>query len=72
MIGTSPSVLLAHMNSALIISLLVVFAGYAFAAEPTNADEAAKKKAAQNKAIDEKYQVWKAKLPPDQQGWETV
>ena len=60
------------MNSALIISLLIVFAGYAFAAEPTNADEAAKKKAAQNKAIDEKYQVWKAKLPPDQQGWETV
>ena len=72
MIGTSPSVLLAHMNSALIISLLIVFAGYAFAAEPTNADEAAKKKAAQNKAIDEKYQAWKAKLPPDQQAWETV
>ena len=41
-------------------------------AEPTNAAEAAAKKAAADKAIDEKYQAWKAKLLPDQQAWETV
>ena len=40
--------------------------------EPTNAKEAAEKKAAADKAIDEKYQVWKASLPSDQQKWETI
>lgn len=40
--------------------------------EPTNAAEAAAKKAAADKLIDEKYQAWKATLPPDQQAWETV
>jgi GDSL-like Lipase/Acylhydrolase family len=40
--------------------------------EPTNAAEAAAKKAAADKVIDEKYQVLKAKLPEDQQAWETV
>lgn len=40
--------------------------------EPTNAAEAAAKKAAEDKAVDEKYQAWKATLPPDQQAWETV
>lgn len=40
--------------------------------EPTNAAEAAAKKAAADKAIDERYQAWKAKLPAEQQAWETV
>ena len=40
--------------------------------EPTNAAEAAAKKAADDKAVDEKYQAWKATLPADQQAWETV
>ena len=40
--------------------------------EPTNAKESAQKKAAADAVIDKKYQAWKAKLPPDQQAWETV
>ncbi|MCB1208499.1 MAG: SGNH/GDSL hydrolase family protein [Verrucomicrobiales bacterium] len=40
--------------------------------EPTNAAEAAAKKAAEDKAIDEKYQAIVSKLPPDQQAWEKV
>lgn len=40
--------------------------------EPTNAAEAAAKKAAADKIIDERYQALKAKLPADQQAWETV
>ena len=40
--------------------------------EPTNAAEAAAKKAAEDKVVDEKYQAWKATLPADQQAWETV
>ncbi len=42
------------------------------ALEPTNAKEAAEKKAAEDKAIDVKYQAWKATLPPEQQQWETT
>lgn len=56
---------------------LLAFAGIADAQvksqnEPTNAAEAAAKKAAEDKVVDEKYQAWKAKLPADQQAWETV
>lgn len=40
--------------------------------EPTNASEAAAKKAAANQVTDERYQALKAKLPADQQQWETV
>lgn len=40
--------------------------------EPTNAREAAEKKAAADRAIDEKYQAWKSTLPPEQQQWETI
>ena len=38
--------------------------------EPTNAAEAATKKAAEDAAIDAQYQALVAKLPPDQQAWE--
>lgn len=41
-------------------------------AEPTNASEAAAKKAAEDKALDTAYQAWKATLPPKHQAWERV
>ena len=40
------------------------------AAEPTNATEAAAKKAARDAEVDAKYQALVAKLPPEQQAWE--
>ena len=57
--------------------LLLAFAGLTQAQiktqnEPTNAAEAAAKKAADEEAVDERYQAWKAKLPADQQAWESV
>lgn len=42
------------------------------AKEPTNAKEAAEQKAARDKVTAEKFALWKAKLPPEQQAWETV
>lgn len=42
------------------------------AIEPTNAKEAAEKRAAEDKATDEKFQQWKATLSPEQQAWESV
>lgn len=38
--------------------------------EPTNAKEAAEKKAAADKKLEERYQALVATLPPDQQAWE--
>ena len=43
-----------------------------FSAEPTNAKEAAAKRAAADKVIDERFQKWKATLSPEQQAWETT
>ena len=40
--------------------------------EPTNDAEAAAKKAAADKVVDEHYAALVAKLPPDQQAWERV
>jgi lysophospholipase L1-like esterase len=40
--------------------------------EPTNAKEAAAKKAAQDAAVEEKYQALVAKLSPEEQAWEKV
>jgi hypothetical protein len=40
--------------------------------EPTNAAEAAAKKAAEDEAIDRRYQQWKRSLSPERQAWETV
>lgn len=40
------------------------------ATEPTNAKEAAEKKAAEDAAIDAKYQAFVATLPAEQQAWE--
>ena len=62
------------MKSALLFLTLVSLshAQVKTQTEPTNAVEAAAKKAAEDKAVDEKYQTLKATLPPDQQAWETV
>lgn len=40
--------------------------------EPTNADEAAAKKAKQEAEVNKKFAAWKASLPAKQQAWETV
>lgn len=40
--------------------------------EPTNAAEAAAKKAQQEAEINKKFAAWKATLSPEQQAWETV
>jgi hypothetical protein len=55
------------MNAILLLAV-ALFA----ATEPTNAKEAAEKKAAADKRLDEQYATWVAKLPPEQQAWERV
>ena len=57
-----------------LVSLLLVLPCPAAppAVEPTNAKESAQKKAEADAALDREYQAWKAKLPADQQAWETV
>jgi len=40
--------------------------------EPTNAAEAAARKAAEDKAIEVRYQQWKDALSPERQAWEAV
>jgi hypothetical protein len=42
------------------------------ATEPTTAREAAEKKAAEDKAIADRFAAWKATLSPRQQAWETL
>jgi lysophospholipase L1-like esterase len=61
-----------------ILALLFLAGALAFGAnepakvEPTNAQEAAAKKAAQDKVVDERYLAWVAKLSPAEQEWERV
>lgn len=59
-----------------LLALFLVLTASAFAQksalEPTNAAEAAARKAAQDKIVEEKYQALVAKLPPDQQAWEKL
>ena len=64
------------MKSLFAIALLVLgstalVAGPA-ATEPTNAAEAAAKKAAAEAAVAAKYEAWVATLSPERQAWETV
>src|SRR4051794_24482341 len=65
-------------NKLLISVILTVLCAVCVAAEPpkpdepTNAGEAAAKKAAADKAINDKYQRWKASLPPEQRKWEEI
>lgn len=42
------------------------------ATEPSTAEEAAKKKSAEDAAVNEKFAAWKATLPPAQQKWESI
>lgn len=61
-----------------LLALLCLTAAWAVAApettktEPTNAQELAAKKAAQDATIDAKYFAWVAQLPPEAQAWEKV
>jgi lysophospholipase L1-like esterase len=59
------------MRPILLLATLFLATGLP-AAEPTNAAEAAAKKAAEDKRIDALYQEKKAKLSPERQAWETV
>jgi len=52
--------------------LLLVSSHAVFAAEPTNAAEAAKAKAAATAALEVKYQAWVETLTPEHQAWERV
>ena len=52
------------------LAALVAGMATAYAAEPTNAKEAAEKKAAQDAVTNEKYKALVATLPPAQQAWE--
>jgi len=60
------------MKRLVLAFLLLGSAGFVRAAEPTNAAEAAAKKAAEDKAVDEQYQKWKAGLTPKRKAWEAV
>jgi hypothetical protein len=55
-----------HLLALFSLALVLV------AAEPTNAKEAAAKKAAQDAAVEVKYQALVAKLSPEEQAWEKV
>ncbi|TDU81350.1 lysophospholipase L1-like esterase [Prosthecobacter fusiformis] len=59
--------LLLRSLSVLLFSTLVIRS-----VEPTNAKELAEKKVAAQKDLSEKFALWKATLPPEQQAWETV
>ena len=58
--------------------VLIAFASSSFAqgnrtaGEPTNADEAAARKAKEAAELDAKYQAWVATLSPERQAWERV
>jgi lysophospholipase L1-like esterase len=60
------------MKTLLALSGLVLLCLTAAAAEPTNPAEAAAKKAATDKVVDEQYQAWKAKLSPERRKWEEI
>ncbi|HEY1169769.1 MAG TPA: SGNH/GDSL hydrolase family protein [Verrucomicrobiae bacterium] len=67
-----PCTLVAVATACFITSFSLSAADATKSAEPTNAAEAAAKKAAADKALNETYQKWKATLPPEHQAWETV
>jgi len=63
---------LTMLSRSISTILLLSLFSHLQAVEPTNAKEAAEKKAAANKVTAEKFAAWKATLPPEQQAWETV
>jgi lysophospholipase L1-like esterase len=62
------------MKSLLVLVSLVLVVGCVEppVSEPTNANEAAAKKVAQEKFIDDRYRALIAKLSPEEQAWEKV
>lgn len=57
----------------LLLLAVVPFCAYSAATnEPTNAAEAAAKKAAADAVVDQKFAAWKAGLSPARQAWESV
>ena len=60
-----------HLLALLSLTLFLV-AAEPPKGEPTNAKEAAAKKAAQDKLVDERYQALVSKLSPAEQAWEKV
>ncbi len=66
---STPSRLVAKFASLFLIAMPCI-AQPPKTAGPTNAAEAAAKKAAEDAEIDAKYQALVAKLPPEQQAWE--
>jgi hypothetical protein len=63
------------LHTACLLSLLLpltLTAGPAASVEPTNAEEAAAKKAAAEAVVTEKYNAWVATLTPPHQAWEKV
>ena len=55
--------------AAVLLTLPVALHAQQPKGEPTNAKEAAEKKAAADKANDERYQKWKATRPAEEQAW---
>lgn len=66
---------LGMLTTLFFLHMICLFPAYAQSTkkgtEPPSAEEIAKKKAA-DKATNDKFQMWKAKLPAEQQAWETV
>jgi hypothetical protein len=63
---------ISRLSLTLLFFPLLALHAQVSSTEPTNAKEAAAKKAAADKVIDQRYQAWKATLPPEQQAWESV
>jgi len=63
---------LVHLTVFGLVLSLTTMAAAQNQSEPTNAAEAAAKKAAAEAVIDAKYQAWVATLTPDRQAWERV
>ena len=60
------------LKSIILGLFLITLAHGAFAAEPTNATEAAQAKVRAAAALEVKYQAWVASLSPERQAWEQV
>jgi lysophospholipase L1-like esterase len=61
-----------HLPLLFLAGALAFGANESAKVEPTNAQEAAAKKAAQDKVVDERYAAWVAGLSPAEQAWEKV
>jgi lysophospholipase L1-like esterase len=71
-IMTTNSTIQSMKTLILLIFITTLLAAQTPKGEPTNATEAAARKAKADAIINERYQALVAKLPPDQQAWEKV